>query len=47
MRRALISLGVLALLYGIASQIGSALLPRRIWMVAHYLDDVELLPTYA
>jgi len=44
--RALLSLGALAVLYGIASEIGSALLPRRIWMVMHYLEDVELLPPY-
>ncbi len=46
-RRALVSLAVLVALYGIASEIGSRVLPRRIWMVAHYVEDVELLPPYA
>lgn len=45
--RALLALAVLALLYGVASQIGSAYLPRRIWMTVHYIEDVELLPPYA
>lgn len=44
--RGLAAFGALALLYGVAAEIGSAVLPRRIWMIAHYLEDVELLPTY-
>ncbi|HET7875042.1 MAG TPA: ABC transporter permease subunit [Methylomirabilota bacterium] len=47
LRRTLVSLAVLAVLYGIASEIGSRVLPRRIWMGAHYIEDVELLPPYA
>lgn len=46
-RRALASFAALGLCYGIASEIGSHVLPRRIWMVTHYLEDVQLLPPYA
>lgn len=45
--RGLIGLGVLAAAYGLAAQVVGPLLPRRIWMGVHYLEDVELLPTYA
>ena len=45
-RRAVVALGALALLYGIAAAIGADRLPRRIWMSPHYVEDVELLPTY-
>jgi NitT/TauT family transport system permease protein len=47
MRRATVSLLVLAVLYGIASEAGSAVLPRRMWLGPHYIENVELLPTYA
>jgi ABC-type nitrate/sulfonate/bicarbonate transport system permease component len=47
LRRALISLVVLAALYGVAAEIGSRVLPRRVWMVAHYVEGVELLPPYS
>jgi ABC-type nitrate/sulfonate/bicarbonate transport system permease component len=43
-RRALTSLVVLAVLYAAASEIGSRTLPRRIWVGAHYVEDVELIP---
>src|SRR5262249_2894379 len=46
LRRALVAIGALAVLYGIAAQIGQKWLPHRIWMDVHYIDDVELLPTY-
>jgi len=46
LRRALVAIGTLAVLYGIAAQIGQKWLPHRIWMDVHYIDDVELLPTY-
>ncbi len=45
-RRGLTALAVLAALYGVASAIGSQVLPRRIWMTAHYVEDVELIPPY-
>lgn len=45
-RRALVALGVLAVVYGIAAQLGYAWLPHRVWMAPHYVDDVELLPPY-
>ncbi len=45
-RRALVALGALALVYGIAAQLGYAWLPHRVWMAPHYVDDVELLPPY-
>jgi len=45
-RRALVALGVLAVLYGIAAEIGRERLPNRIWLGAHYVEGVQLLPTY-
>jgi ABC-type nitrate/sulfonate/bicarbonate transport system permease component len=47
LRRALVAFGVLALLYGVISEIGSRTLPRRVWLVSHYIEDVELTPRYA
>ena len=32
--------------HGIAAEIGRWVLPHRIWMDVHYIDNVELLPTY-
>lgn len=46
LRRGLVSLVVLASLYGVASEIGSLVLPRRVWVGVHYVEDVELLPRY-
>jgi ABC-type nitrate/sulfonate/bicarbonate transport system permease component len=46
LRRALIALGAIALVYGIAAEIGRWLLPHRIWLGVHLLEDVELLPPY-
>lgn len=45
-RRAVVSLLALAVLYGIASEIGRGRLPDRIWMGAHYVEGVQLLPTW-
>src|SRR5215472_7154569 len=45
-KRALLSLGAIAVVYGIAAEIGRWVLPHRIWMDVHYIDNVELLPTY-
>jgi ABC-type nitrate/sulfonate/bicarbonate transport system permease component len=44
LRRTLTSLVVVALVYVVASEIGSRTLPRRIWMGAHYVENVDLLP---
>ena len=44
-RRAAVSLLALAVLYGIAAEIGRRL-PDRIWMGAHYVENVQLLPTW-
>ncbi len=46
MRRAVLALATLAVLYGIAAEIGHRWLPHRVWMGVHYIDDVELLPRY-
>ncbi len=35
-----------AALYGLISGMASPHLPRRVWMGAHYVEDVDLLPTY-
>ena len=45
-RRALLSVGVLAVLYGIAAEIARGRLPDRIWMGTHYVENVKLLPPY-
>ena len=45
-RRAAIGLVALALLYGIAAQIAHSRLPDRIWMGAHYVENIQLLPTF-
>jgi len=45
-KRALISLGTIAVVYGVAAEVGRYVLPHRIWMDVHYIDNVELLPTY-
>lgn len=44
-RRAVIGLFALAVVYAVAAQIGHGRLPDRIWMGAHYVDNVQLLPT--
>jgi ABC-type nitrate/sulfonate/bicarbonate transport system permease component len=44
--RALLALGLLAFLYGVAAEVLAPYLPRRIWLATHYIEDVELLPTY-
>lgn len=45
-RRALAALATLAVLYGIAAEIGRERLPHRIWLGVHYVEGVELLPPY-
>jgi ABC-type nitrate/sulfonate/bicarbonate transport system permease component len=45
LRRAVLGLLALAVLYGVAAQVGHGRLPDRIWMGAHYVDNVQLLPT--
>ena len=45
-KRALAALGTIAVLYGIAAEIGRDRLPRRIWLGVHYVEGVELLPPY-
>ncbi|MDR7555555.1 MAG: ABC transporter permease subunit [Armatimonadota bacterium] len=46
MRHALVAFATLAVLYGAVAQISSPYLPRRVWMGAHYIENVEFLPTY-
>jgi ABC-type nitrate/sulfonate/bicarbonate transport system permease component len=45
-RRAAVSLVSVALLYAIAAQIAQGRLPDRVWMGAHYVENVQLLPTW-
>jgi ABC-type nitrate/sulfonate/bicarbonate transport system permease component len=35
-----------AVLYGVAAEIGHGRLPDRIWLGAHYVENVQLLPTW-
>jgi ABC-type nitrate/sulfonate/bicarbonate transport system permease component len=45
-RRAIVALLALAVLYGLAAEIGRGRLPDRVWMGAHYVENVQLLPTW-
>ena len=45
-RRAVVALVALAAIYAIAAEIGHGRLPDRIWMGAHYVDNIQLLPTW-
>lgn len=45
-RRALAAFAVLGLVYGITAHVARDHLPRRIWLRVHFLEDVELIPTY-
>ncbi len=45
-RRAVVALVALVLLYGIAAQALHGRLPDRIWMGSHYVDNIQLLPTW-
>jgi len=46
MMRTLLSVGTLAVVYGIAAEIGRGRLPDRIWLGTHYVENVQLLPPY-
>jgi len=45
-RRAVVALAAVAVLYGIAAEVGRGRLPDRIWMGAHYVENIQLLPTW-
>jgi len=45
-RRAVIGLVTVAALYAFASEIGRGRLPDRVWLGAHYVENVQLLPTW-
>ncbi|HZR07994.1 MAG TPA: ABC transporter permease subunit [Myxococcales bacterium] len=45
-RRAALALLALALVYGVAAEVAHGRLPTRVWMGAHFVEDVQLLPTY-
>ncbi|HUM10105.1 MAG TPA: ABC transporter permease subunit [Myxococcaceae bacterium] len=45
-RRAVVALVAVAGLYGLAAQIGHGRLPDRIWLGTHYVENVQLLPTW-
>lgn len=45
-RRAVVAILTLAAIYGIAAEIGRGRLPDRIWMGSHYVENVQLLPTF-
>lgn len=46
LRRAAIALVASLALYGAVAQIAHGRLPDRIWMGSHYVESVELLPTF-
>ncbi len=45
-RRAAIALISLAAIYAIAAELGHGRLPDRIWMGSHYVENIQLLPTW-
>jgi sulfonate transport system permease protein len=45
-RRAAVAIGATVALYGIAAHVAQERLPTRVWMGAHYIDNVQLLPTW-
>jgi len=45
-RRAVVALAALAVLYALAAELGHGRLPDRIWLGAHYVENVQLLPTF-
>jgi len=45
-RRGAIGLVGVAVLYVLAAEIGHGRLPDRIWLGAHYVENVQLLPTW-
>jgi ABC-type nitrate/sulfonate/bicarbonate transport system permease component len=45
-RRAAVALLTLAAVYGIAAEIGHDRLPNRVWLGAHFVENVQLLPTF-
>jgi ABC-type nitrate/sulfonate/bicarbonate transport system permease component len=45
-RRAIAGGVALLALYGIAAEIGDGRLPTRLWMGSHYVENVQLLPTF-
>jgi len=45
-RRAVVALVAIASLYVLAAEVGHGRLPDRIWMGAHYVENVQLLPTW-
>jgi len=44
--RAVLSLGVMAVVYGLAAEAGRGRLPDRVWLGTHYVENVQLLPPY-
>src|SRR4051812_46431254 len=44
--RAFLGVGGLAILYGIAAEVGRGHLPDRVWLGTHYVENVQLLPPY-
>jgi ABC-type nitrate/sulfonate/bicarbonate transport system permease component len=46
LRRPVVALLAVILLYGIAAEIGRGRLPDRIWMGSHYVENIQLLPTF-
>ena len=44
--RAAVSLVTVAVLYGIAAELARGRLPDRVWLGTHYVENVQLLPTW-
>ncbi|MFL5247713.1 MAG: ABC transporter permease [Myxococcales bacterium] len=45
-KRAVVALCAAAALYVAVAEVGKGRLPDRIWMGAHYIDNIQLLPTW-
>src|SRR5208282_2707822 len=47
LKRALVTLFLITLSYAIASEAANLLLPHRVFVGVHYIEDVDFIPTYS
>ena len=45
-RRAALALLAAVAVYAVAAEVGKGRLPDRVWLGAHYVENVQLLPTW-
>ena len=47
LRRGLVALAALAVVYGLVAQATRGFIPTSAWVAIHEIESVELLPTYS